>query len=167
MTAKNRTNLKAVFETGDTPDGDDFADLIDSAVSIADTSAQSMSSDLTVPNLNATTKVSAGSGTFTGTVSANAVSVSGNVSAETVTVGGNASVSAAVTAGSIVSLGGVTVSAAVTAGSIVNLGALTMVTAQTTASASAGGGIAVPASAAKWLIVTVSGVKYSIPLFPQ
>lgn len=42
MTAKSRANLKAVFQTGDTPDGDNFADLIDSFVSLTDTSAQSI-----------------------------------------------------------------------------------------------------------------------------
>jgi len=60
MAAKSRANLKAVFEDGDSPQGSDFEDLIDSFVSLTDTSAQSLASNLTVPVLGATT-VSAGS----------------------------------------------------------------------------------------------------------
>lgn len=59
MTAKSRSNLKAVFENGDSPQGSDFEDLIDSSVSLTDTSAQSLASNLTAPGLAATT-VSAG-----------------------------------------------------------------------------------------------------------
>jgi hypothetical protein len=58
MTAKSRANLKAAFETGDKPRGDDFGDLIDSFVSITDTSAQSPASQLIVPSV-ATGTVSA------------------------------------------------------------------------------------------------------------
>jgi len=55
MTAQTRANLKLEFETGDTPDGDNYADLIDSFISISDTSAQTINSDLTVAGLTATT----------------------------------------------------------------------------------------------------------------
>lgn len=46
MTAKTRSANKAVFETGDTPDGSDYASLIDSYFSILDTTSQSVVSDV-------------------------------------------------------------------------------------------------------------------------
>lgn len=58
MAAKSRANLRAAFETGDVPDGDDFGDLIDSFVNITDTSAQSVASPISPPSL-ATGTVSA------------------------------------------------------------------------------------------------------------
>ena len=59
MAAKSRANLKAVFEDGDSPQGSDFEDFIDSFISLTDTSAQSLASNLTLPGVAATT-VSAG-----------------------------------------------------------------------------------------------------------
>lgn len=86
MTAQTRAVLKAAFETGDIPDGDDYANLVDSFVSLSDTTAQSLSSNLEVITLIATT-VSAGS------VSADLVrstTVSGGTGAfDSMTVGGN------------------------------------------------------------------------------
>ena len=61
MTAKSRVNLKAAFETGDVPDGDDFSDLIDSALNLTDASAQALASPISVPSIS------------TGTVSATTV----------------------------------------------------------------------------------------------
>ena len=55
MTAQTKATLKGKFETGDTPTGSDYTDLIDSALNTADTTAQTLSSDLTVPVLTATT----------------------------------------------------------------------------------------------------------------
>ena len=60
MSAKSRVNLKAAFQTGDTPDGDDFADLIDSFANVTDTTAQVIAGNLSVESLTGTT-VSAGS----------------------------------------------------------------------------------------------------------
>jgi len=48
MTAKNRSALKTSFQTGDIPTGDDFSDMIDSAVNTVDTSSQSVASALAV-----------------------------------------------------------------------------------------------------------------------
>lgn len=61
MTAKSRANLKAVFQTGDKPDGDDFSDLIDSFVSLTDTSAQSLAGKIvqTTDYINAFADVTA------------------------------------------------------------------------------------------------------------
>lgn len=53
MAIKTRTNLYAEFEDGDTLLEDSFTDLIDSCVNLADTTAQSFASNLTVPNLAA------------------------------------------------------------------------------------------------------------------
>jgi len=55
MTAKSRANLRAAFETGDVPDGDDFRDLIDSFVNLTDASAQAVASHQTYPSLAAGT----------------------------------------------------------------------------------------------------------------
>lgn len=55
MTAKSRANLKAAFQTGDTPDGDDFADLIDSFANLTETSGQTLAGNVTLDGLTATT----------------------------------------------------------------------------------------------------------------
>jgi len=66
MTQQTRTTNKGRFEQGDTPQGSDYIDLIDSYVTLADTTAQTMTSDLSVPTLIAT-EVSGNRGNF-GTV---------------------------------------------------------------------------------------------------
>lgn len=59
MTAQTRTVNKGRFENGDKPQGSDYVDLIDSFLSIADTSAQSVASHVTFSAGLATTTVSA------------------------------------------------------------------------------------------------------------
>ena len=46
MAIKTRAILKTQFENGDVPTGNDYADLIDSALNLADTSAQTATSDI-------------------------------------------------------------------------------------------------------------------------
>lgn len=46
MTIQTRTVLKAKFEQGDTPQGSDYVDLFDSALNLADTTAQTVTSDV-------------------------------------------------------------------------------------------------------------------------
>ena len=58
MTAQTRTTNKGRFEDGDRPPGSDYSDLIDSFVSIADSTVQSITSDFSAPKLIATTEVS-------------------------------------------------------------------------------------------------------------
>ena len=58
MTVQTRTVNKARFEDGDKPTGSQYSDLIDSFVAIADTTAQSLSSDLSAIKLIGTTEVS-------------------------------------------------------------------------------------------------------------
>ena len=63
MTQQTRATLKGVFEQGDVPQGSDYEDLIDSFVSLADTTAQTVTSDLTITgalNVNGTTQSSFG-----------------------------------------------------------------------------------------------------------
>lgn len=59
MTSQTRATLKGVFETGDTPTGTNYTDVMDSFLSLIDTTAQTVTSDLSVPKLLATTEVSA------------------------------------------------------------------------------------------------------------
>lgn len=93
MTAQTRAVLKSNFETGDIPDGDNYANLIDSFVSLSDTTAQSLSSSLEAPTVIAAT-VSAGTA-YADTLIVKTAQVNGNVSASsgafnTLTVNGNA-----------------------------------------------------------------------------
>lgn len=57
MTAQTTTVNKAAFEQGDRPQGSNYADLIDSFINIVDTTAQSIASNLTIPNLRVNTEL--------------------------------------------------------------------------------------------------------------
>lgn len=61
MTAQNRTTNKAKFENGDKPQGSDYVDLIDSFLSLADSSAQSVASHVTFSGGLSTTTASVAS----------------------------------------------------------------------------------------------------------
>lgn len=65
MTIYNKTSLKTFFETGDVPDGGNYADFIDSCVNLAETASQQMAGPLNPTEL-ITGRVSAGDGVFTG-----------------------------------------------------------------------------------------------------
>ena len=152
MTAQSRTNLKSRFENGDTPQGTDYTDLIDSFVSLVDTTAQTLSSNLIVPTLIATE------------VSAQTLNIE-NISVSAV---GATRVDATVVSGATVNgatIQGTNIGA--TAGSAANfyiVSSLTLSVA-TTVAASAGGGGAVPTSADGFLTVTIgSDIRY-IPYF--
>lgn len=69
MTTYNKQTLATFFQTGDVPDGSDYANLIDSQVNIAETSTQAMAGSLSVNELIAA-RVSAGNANITGTLSA-------------------------------------------------------------------------------------------------
>lgn len=66
MASQDRPTIKAVFENGDKPQGSDFANLVDSYVSIADSTAQTVTSKL-------------GAAEFVGPVSAGNTSISGTL----------------------------------------------------------------------------------------
>ncbi len=59
MTQQTRATNTSRFEEGDIPHGTDFADLIDSFVALADTTAQVVASDLKANNFITTGEVSA------------------------------------------------------------------------------------------------------------
>ena len=166
MTIQTRSTLKGVFETGDTPDGTNYADLIDSALNLADTTAQSVSSPVTITGaLGATTSVSAVSveasaATFTtvltGTLSAqsaivSALSVLANVTANEVFASAMHATrmsAANVSANALGITGSLTWTAEVTA-SVVSTGEQTI------------DGLVVN----KFIIVNVSGQTVGIPCF--
>lgn len=58
MTAQTRSVNAALFQDGDKPTGSNYADLIDSFLSLADTTAQTITSDIQAPKMIATTEVS-------------------------------------------------------------------------------------------------------------
>lgn len=91
MTTQSRANLKSVFEDGDTLTGANLVDLIDSFVNLVDTTAQSLASNLTVPNL-AANSVSADSGYITNQFSTGIV-YAGTLVAATARVSGDIFVS--------------------------------------------------------------------------
>lgn len=69
MTIYNKATLKTYFETGDVPDGGDYANFIDSCVNLAETAIQSMSGSLSPTEL-ITPRVSATNVNVTGIMSA-------------------------------------------------------------------------------------------------
>lgn len=163
MTAQSRTYLKSKFEQGDTPQGTDYSDLMDSFVSLVDTTAQTLASDLTVPNLVATA-VSAGSVNVVGAVNAASVSAQ-TILGSSATFTGKieaASVSAQSVAASAFS--GVNADITTVSAQTVNTATLN-ITVATTTKASGGAGGAVPASAAAFAEIKVGGVTYYVALF--
>lgn len=64
MTVLSKTTFKGLFETGDVPQQTDYANLFDSCVMCAETTAQSMLGSLRIQNEMASTSVSANTGTF-------------------------------------------------------------------------------------------------------
>lgn len=111
MTSYNSQTLKTFFESGDVPQGSDYANLIDSYVNIVNTGPQSMAGALQSTELIAS-RVSAGNANLTGTltvagqttfngslsltaVSATSIAVSGKIS------GGSGSFTSIVSAASL------------------------------------------------------------------
>lgn len=92
MTQQTRTANKAKFEQGDTPQGSDYVDLIDSFLSLADTTAQSVASPLSITGaLGVSTEVSANTVTATtiqGTTVSGALVVGASASFTALNVGG-------------------------------------------------------------------------------
>lgn len=157
MTAQSRTNLQARFENGDTPQGTDYTDLIDSFVSLVDTTAQTLSSNLIVPTLIAT-EVSAQTlsvQTFTTDFVVASAATFTRVDATTVS---GATVNGATM--NATNIGATAVSAA-------NFNVVSSLTlgVATTVAASAGGGGAVPVSADGFITVTIGADIRYIPYF--
>jgi len=174
VTAQNRATLKLLFEDGDKPDGSNYADWIDSMVSIADTTAQTISSDFTAPKLIATTEVSSPL-VVTTEVSASvgnfAVLTADTLSAQSIVTSAMSGVNAvytgtvsasAVNADIFLGISG-TYTGTVSA-SAVQMGILKL-DVPTTSEATTGAGGAVPASASTFAEITVGGTAYRIALF--
>ncbi len=135
MTAQNRVINKARFEQGDTPQGSDYADLIDSYLSLADTTAQSLASPLSVAGaLSVSTGVSAASAEF------GSLDVTGNITSSTL-------------------------SAATMSANTLGITGNVVWTANVTVAAISTGGVTLPASAAGYITMTVSGQTVAIPYF--
>lgn len=85
MSALDRVSLKAKFETGDTPQGSDYSDMIDSAANLAETAAQTFLGPISFAGGVSGASVAGGTGSFSGTVSA--ATFHGNVNAATINTG--------------------------------------------------------------------------------
>lgn len=157
MTAQDKNTLKARFETGDTPGGSDYADLIDSTLNPVESSPQSLSSSLYAPVVTAGSVVTGVLTVASGATIGDA-SITNTLSVATI-IGGAARVTGVLSGATGVFSG------ALTGGSIINLGSYTMVSAQTAVTASAGGVSTAPATVAKYLKIIVSGVTYNIPMY--
>lgn len=81
MTNYNKNSLKAFFETGDVPTGQNFSDFIDSYVNLVETGVQAMAGALSTTELQ-TARVSAEVGNFTG-----AVTIAGTLAVSSLSVG--------------------------------------------------------------------------------
>ena len=179
MTAKSRANLITEFQTGDVPDGSDYQDLIDSALNLTDSSAQTMTSKLTISGGVETTNVTAqrvfgSAATFTGAVSAgtlNAATLQGStlrltqtVSCSSVWVDGTASF-----AGPAVYTGAMGIGSAAPAEGLriaVSGDNNLHLHIATTVVASAGvSGPATPASVAGFIPVVINGTKRLIAFY--
>ncbi len=164
MTQQTRSTNKGRFEQGDKPQGSDYVDLVDSYLSLADTDTQTITSDIVVPVLTATTEVSAIQ------INVSALTVYGHMSAVSVFAD---EVNASAITGVIVSANTVNassatftqVSAATLNADTLNLTGSMVWTAAVTACAISTGISTVPTSVAGYLVMTVSGQTVGVPYF--
>jgi hypothetical protein len=94
VTTFNKTSLKALFETGDVPTGQNYSDMIDSQVNLVETAEQAMAGPLSCTQV-ITPMVSAANGNFTGTVSAAAVNAGTLIARGATTIDGELTVTSA------------------------------------------------------------------------
>lgn len=92
MTTYNKSTLKTFFETNDVPDGNDFANFIDSYVNIVETAEQAMAGPLNTTQL-VTPQISAANVNITAILSANTGYIT-TLTVNTFTLNGLLSVSA-------------------------------------------------------------------------
>lgn len=158
MTAQSRTVLVGRYENGDVPQGSDYVDLIDSFVSLTDTTAQSVASQLTVPTLVAT-EVSATNVNATNLVSTSATFTTLGVSL--VSAASLIAASAVMTTLNVSRVSGAAVFTASANVSALIVGDTIRLNTATTAKASGGVGGAVPASAEGFAEINIGGtVRY-------
>lgn len=92
MTILTKTQIKSMFENGDVPSGTDFANWIDTCITAAETSAQSMTGSLNIAGtLNASV------------VSAGTISI-GNITVDTISASGANFTRVSATTGNFVNL---------------------------------------------------------------
>lgn len=115
MTTYNKTTLKTFFETGDVPQGSDFANFIDSYVNLVETAEQDMAGPLYTTKL-ITPRVSAGSINVTG-----GEIVGNGITAKNLTISGSATLSSDVTvSGQLTAAAGTFIGIVSAAGVVVN-----------------------------------------------
>lgn len=85
MTQQSKATLEALFQTGDVPTGQNYTDMIDSAINAVETGIQTIGGPIN-PTEVITPRVSASNANFTVMVSANALNVATDVSASNGTV---------------------------------------------------------------------------------
>lgn len=110
----DKTTLQALWVNGFIPQGTDFANLINSQVNIAETSAQTMLGSLTTTEI-VTPRVSATNGNFTGTVNiAGSASIQGTLTVSDVftlnasaQINSNLNVTGGISTFGVVSAGGI------------------------------------------------------------
>jgi len=88
MTTYNKNTLKTFFQTGDTPDGNDYANFIDSYVNIVETAEQTLAGALNSPEL-ISAKISAGNVNITGTLNVVGQFSAANLSTNNITNASN------------------------------------------------------------------------------
>lgn len=167
MTAKSRANLVSEFQTGDVPDGDDYQDLIDSALNLTDSSAQTVTSKLTISGGMETTNVTAqrifcSAAAFTGSVTAN------SLGAATLAITGPISASSAWFAGGVKMVNAGIGTAAPSEGLQISVSGdnnLKLDIATTVAASVGVSGPATPASVAGFIPVVINGVKRMIAFY--
>ena len=125
MAKKNRTTLKGYFETGDIPNQNQYADLIDSNLNLSETSQQELAGGLNITGnitssgalkssgLNSSGDISCGgnsscNGSFScdGNISSSADVISNNITATNITASGNISSSGTLVGNKLIMDGG-------------------------------------------------------------
>ena len=158
MTVLSRTAIKGLFEDGDTPQGSDYSDWVDSFVHLTDSTAQTVTSPMTLGTVGATTVSAA-------LVSANNVNGSAanfsTVSAQRIVA--SACVFQTVT---FVQLSAQRVNGSA-ATFLATVSAATIHTNTLIINSDATAAVSAAASAARYVLVTVSGTSYWLPLFAQ
>ena len=162
MAQQTRSINKSKFEDGDVPQESDYVDLIDSYLSLADTTAQTVTSDLIIP-VATITEVSASQ------VNASAATVAGALSAASVRADNYGAVSAtSITASAATIAGEITTRSVVTTALTVSSGANVAITINVDTSVAASSGnttVPVPATAEGYFPISIKGTTYWVPFF--
>lgn len=156
MTQQTRSVNKGRFEQGDKPQGADYIDLVDSYLSLADSTAQVVTSNIEAPTLIATTGVTAPK--FVGTEVSASAGFFTTIQIATLVTGQRANMSAASFRTTISADGNTFCS---------TLSVFAFATAVATAVSASGstGTLRVPTTVARYLAIQVCGRTMMIPCF--